>query len=97
MAVSLSDVDHVAALARLSFSAAEKEKLVGELNEILRYMDQLNTLDTTNVEPLSHVIDPRTALREDVRTPGLRHDEALMNAPARTEKFFKVPNVIGER
>ncbi len=97
MAVTLKDVEHVASLAKLSFSDEEKEKLMQQLNEILEYMEQLNVLDTTNVEPLSHVIDLSNVLREDKLKPSLSREEALSNAPARTEKFFKVPKVIGER
>ncbi len=97
MAVTLKDVEHVATLARLSFSDGEKERLVHELNEIVSYMEELNTLDTTNVEPLSHVVDVNNVFRDDEVTPGVTRDEALKNAPAKSEKFFRVPKVIGER
>lgn len=97
MPVTIQDVEHVAALARLSFSEEEKRKLTDQLNEILRYMEQLNTLDTSSVEPLSHVIELQNVFREDVRRPGLPREEALKNAPSRTEEFFKVPKVIGDR
>ncbi|HMK38524.1 MAG TPA: Asp-tRNA(Asn)/Glu-tRNA(Gln) amidotransferase subunit GatC [Bacteroidota bacterium] len=97
MAISIHDVEHVASLAKLSFTAEEKRKLASELTEILAYMDQLNSLDTRNVEPLSHVIALDTVSREDELRPGLARDEALKNAPARTEKFFRVPKVIGDR
>jgi aspartyl-tRNA(Asn)/glutamyl-tRNA(Gln) amidotransferase subunit C len=97
MAVSIRDVEHVAGLARLSFTGEEKEKLVGELNEILHYMEQLNRLDTTDVEPLSHVIELSNVLRDDVLRPSLPRENILRNAPAKTERFFKVPKVIGER
>lgn len=97
MSVTLKDVEHVAALARLSFSPEEKQNLVKELNEILAYMEQLNKLDTTNVEPLSHVIELRNVFREDILRPGLSREEALKNAPAKTDKFFRVPKVIGDR
>jgi aspartyl-tRNA(Asn)/glutamyl-tRNA(Gln) amidotransferase subunit C len=96
MSVTLKDVEHVAALARLSFSEEEKQKLTDQLNDILRYMDQLNTLDTSAVEPLSHVIELSNVFRADALRPGLTAEEALKNAPDRTEKFFKVPKVIGE-
>jgi aspartyl-tRNA(Asn)/glutamyl-tRNA(Gln) amidotransferase subunit C len=95
MSVTLKDVEYVAMLARLDFSAQEKEKLVHELNDILKYVEQLNTLDTENVEPLSHVIDLKNVFRPDVPKPSLPPEEALKNAPAKTEKFFKVPKVIG--
>ncbi|HEV8539247.1 MAG TPA: Asp-tRNA(Asn)/Glu-tRNA(Gln) amidotransferase subunit GatC [Bacteroidota bacterium] len=95
MAVTVQDVEHVAKLARLEFSAGEKEKLTHHLNEILAYMEKLNELDTTGVKPLSHVIDLQNVMREDVVQPSLPREEVLMNAPEKTEKFFKVPKVIG--
>jgi aspartyl-tRNA(Asn)/glutamyl-tRNA(Gln) amidotransferase subunit C len=97
MSVTIQDVEHVAALARLSFSEEEKQKLTAQLNEILRYMEQLNTLDTANIEPLSHVIELQNVFREDVQRPSLPREEALKNAPSKTEEFFKVPKVIGDR
>jgi len=97
MSVTLKDVEHVAALARLSFTDEEKLKLTGELNAILAYMEQLNTLNTSSVEPLSHVIELKNVFREDVRVESLSREDALKNAPAATEKFFRVPKVIGDR
>ena len=97
MAVTLNDVEHIARLARLEFSAEEKQKFTHQLNQILAYVEKLNELDTTNVEPLSHVVDIRNRLREDVAEKGLSPEEALKNAPAKTDKFFKVPKVIGEK
>ena len=97
LAVTIKDVEHVAALARLSFTEEEKQKLTSQLNEILHYMDELNSLDTDNVEPLSHVIELSNVFREDVRVPSLPREEALKNAPANTDEYFKVPKVIGER
>ncbi|HTY57454.1 MAG TPA: Asp-tRNA(Asn)/Glu-tRNA(Gln) amidotransferase subunit GatC [Bacteroidota bacterium] len=97
MAISIRDVEHVASLARLSFTEEEKRKLAGELNEILRYMEQLNGLATEQVEPLSHVIEPGNVFRNDEVRPGLDRDEALKNAPSKTGKFYRVPRVIGDR
>lgn len=97
MSVTKQDVEHVATLARLSFSGAEKAVLTHQLNEILDYMEQLNTLDTTNVEPLSHVIELDNVFREDIVKPGVSQEEALKNAPAKSRAFFKVPKVIAER
>ena len=96
MSVTLKDVEHIATLARLSFSDAEKRQFTDQLNTILAYIDQLNSLDTSKVEPLTQVIDSKNVFREDVVVPGLPTDKALANAPARTEEFFKVPKVIGE-
>jgi aspartyl-tRNA(Asn)/glutamyl-tRNA(Gln) amidotransferase subunit C len=97
MAITIQDVEHVASLAKLSFTEEEKRKLALELNEILAYMEQLNSLDTERVEPLSHVIELGNVFREDDLRPGLDREEALRNAPARTDKFFRVPKVIGDR
>ncbi len=95
MAVTVKDVEYVAALARLEFTQGEKEKLVHELNDILKYVEQLNTLDTANVEPLSHVIELSNVFRNDASKPSIPQEEALKNAPSKNEKFFKVPKVIG--
>ena len=97
MAVTIKDVEHVAKLARLAFTEEEKEKLAHQLNDILTYMEKLNKLDTSKVEPLSHVIELSNVMREDETKPSLPLEEVLKNAPERTEKFFKVPKVIGER
>jgi len=95
MSVTIRDVEHIAALAKLEFSPEEKEQLVHQLNQILSYMEQLNKLDTSAVEPLTHVLDLQGRVRQDKVEPGLTADEALQNAPAKTDKFFKVPKVIG--
>jgi aspartyl-tRNA(Asn)/glutamyl-tRNA(Gln) amidotransferase subunit C len=97
MSVTVKEVEHVATLARLSFTEEEKLTLTGQLNEILRYMEQLNGVDTSAVEPLSHVIELQNVFRPDVLRPSCPREEILKNAPARTEKFFKVPKVLGDR
>jgi aspartyl-tRNA(Asn)/glutamyl-tRNA(Gln) amidotransferase subunit C len=97
MAITIKDVEHIAELAKLEFTDAEKEKFTHQLNKILEYMEQLNSLDTTGVEPLSHVIELSNVLRADEVKPGVSTDEALKNAPAKNERFFKVPKVIGEK
>jgi aspartyl-tRNA(Asn)/glutamyl-tRNA(Gln) amidotransferase subunit C len=97
MSVTIKDVEHIAELARLEFTEEEKGKLTAQLNSILAYMEQLNKLDTSAIEPLSHVIELSNVFREDVMKPGLATEDALKNAPAKTEQFFKVPKVIGDR
>lgn len=97
MAVTIKDVEHIAELAKLSFSEEEKEMLTSQLNRILEYMEKLNTLDTEKIEPLSHVIELGNVFRTDEVKPGVSTEEALKNAPSKTERFFKVPKVIGEK
>jgi aspartyl-tRNA(Asn)/glutamyl-tRNA(Gln) amidotransferase subunit C len=95
MSVTLKEVDHIAALAKLEFSDAEKEKFTHQFNDILKYMEELNSVDTSNVEPLAQVIELQNVFREDIVEPSTPTDDALKNAPEATEEHFKVPKVIG--
>ena len=95
MAVTIKDVEHIAKLAKLEFNEDEKAKFTDQFNEILAFMEKLNELDTSNVKPLSHVIELQNVFREDAVKPSIPTEEALQNAPAKTDKFFKVPKVIG--
>lgn len=95
MSVTMKDVEHIAALAKLEFSDAEKERFTHQFNDILHYMEQLNSVDTSNIEPLAQVIDLENIFRDDVVTPSTPTDIALKNAPAATDEHFKVPKVIG--
>jgi aspartyl-tRNA(Asn)/glutamyl-tRNA(Gln) amidotransferase subunit C len=87
-------IDHIASLARLSLSDAERELFGSQLESILSYMDKLNELDTRDIEPTSHVLAIRNVTREDVNSPSIDRDAALANAPDRTEKFYRVPKII---
>lgn len=97
MAITIKDVEHIAKLAKLEFTDAEKEKFTHQMNKILDYMEKLNTLDTSSVEPLSHVIELSNVFRADEVKLGVSTEEALKNAPEKNEQFFKVPKVIGEK
>lgn len=92
--ITNEDVRYVAQLARLNLSSEEMETFTGQLNGILAYMDKLNELDTTNVEPLSHAIDVYNAFRDDVVRESLVREVALKNAPETEHGFFKVPRII---
>ena len=94
MAVTKKDVEYIAELAKLKFKDEELEKFTEQLNEILAYVEKLNELDTTNVEPLSHPVEGSNVFREDVVKPLLDREEELRNAPDRSELFFKVPKVV---
>jgi|ERR1035437_1554407 aspartyl-tRNA(Asn)/glutamyl-tRNA(Gln) amidotransferase subunit C len=95
MSVTRKDVEHIAELARLKFKDEELENFTLQLNEILAYMEQLNELDTENVEPLSNPIEGSNVFREDITKPSLDREHALKNAPDKDDEFFKVPKVIG--
>jgi len=94
MKISKDDVINVAELARLEFKEQELEKFTEQLGNILEYIEQLNDLDTDNVEPTSHVLDISTPLREDKVVEWLNTEEVLKNAPESEDNFFVVPQVI---
>ncbi len=96
MSVSLKDVEKIAVLARLYITEEEKEKYTGQLNVILGYMEQLNKVDTSSVEPLSHPFELSNVFRDDEVQPSLPVDEALKNAPDKSGNYFKVPKVINK-
>ena len=89
-------VRHVAKLSRLNLSDDEVHHFSEQLSGVLGYVSKLNELDVTGVEPMAHAMDVTNALREDVAEPGLTAEQALANAPATDEPFFKVPKVIGD-
>ncbi len=94
MKLSKADVEHVAHLARLNFTDEENQTFTSQLNEILMYMDILNKIDTTGVEPMTHATSLNNALRDDVRRESLGTERALKNAPEDAGDCFKVPRVI---
>ena len=91
MKISLA---HIAHLARLSLSEREREVFAGQLDSILSYMEKLNELETEGVEPTSHVLDISNVTREDELKPCLNREDALSNAPDKTERFYRVPKII---
>lgn len=94
MALDKATVARIAALARIKLDAAEAEPLAGELSQILTWIEQLNEVDTTGVEPMASVAAAALPMREDVVSDGNRRDEILANAPQQARGFFVVPKVI---
>lgn len=94
MSISVEEVRYIAALARLHFSEGEEHHLAEQMSEILDYMDKLNELDTTDVPPMSHVLDLYNIVREDVARQRITPEEALRNAPDADSDYFRVPKVI---
>lgn len=94
MSVSKKDVDYVADLAHLQLTEEEATSLVNDMNQILDYMTALEEVDTSDVEPLEHVIDLEYRLRDDKAIEPLDHEEALKNAPDADSDYFRVPRVI---
>ena len=94
MKIEPQEVEHVARLARLKITAQEADRLTGQMNSILTYMDKLNDLDTTGIEPMAHALPLTNAFREDEVRPSLDTNKVLDNAPESEGTFFLVPKVI---
>jgi len=94
MALSEKDVQYVAKLARLEVTDQEVGKYTQQLANILDYVEQLNKLDTTNVEPLTHPLDVKNVFRPDVVKPSLTQREVLSNGPEVQSGHFKVPKIM---
>jgi aspartyl-tRNA(Asn)/glutamyl-tRNA(Gln) amidotransferase subunit C len=94
MEVNDALVDNLANLARLQFKEEEKEIIKNDLQRMIHFVDKLNELDTTGVQPILHMTDAVNVLREDVVQGSVSREEGLKNAPATDGVFFKVPKVI---
>ncbi len=94
MMITRMQVEHIAKLAKLQFSEAEKDRVATELTEILDYVEKLNELDTRDVEPMSHPTAVSNVMREDRVEPSLPAEVAVENAPSRQGTYFVVPKVI---
>ncbi len=103
MKVTAKDVQYVADLAHLDLTPEERSRMERDLNSILEYIDRLNELDTTSIQPMAQVAQLAPVSdqgrqdghwREDQNRPSLDHKQALRNAPQGTEAFFRVPKVI---
>jgi len=94
MKITKQEVEHVARLARLELSEQEKDKLTDQLSNILTYVEKLNELDTTGVEPTAHVLDINNVMRDDLPGESLTQERALANAPEKAAGHYKVPKII---
>ena len=92
--ISDETIEYVGILAKPGLSAEEKEQAKKDLVEMLDYIDQLNELDTTGIEPMSHVFPVSNVFREDVVTNGDGHEKTLENAPVEKDGGFEVPKTI---
>lgn len=94
MPVNENDVKYIARLAHLSLSEKETLEYTHKLNDILKYVEKLNELDTENVEPLAYPVEMTNVFREDIQRDSTPREQALRNAPDRGEEYFRVPKVI---
>lgn len=91
--IEIKDVVHVAKLARLELSEDEKIKFSKQLGDILKYVEQMNEVDTTNVEPMNHAMEFFNVMREDAVKYENTREELMANAPDVESDYFKVPKI----
>ncbi|MGN6583610.1 MAG: Asp-tRNA(Asn)/Glu-tRNA(Gln) amidotransferase subunit GatC [Rhizobiaceae bacterium] len=94
MSVSIDTVKRVARLARIAVDDGDAERMSGELNAILGFVEQLNEVDVSGVEPMTSVIPMEMRKRRDEVTDGGKAADIVANAPATEENFFLVPKVV---
>ena len=94
MAATDIDVKYVAHLARLHLTADEEQKFGAQLGQILGYIEKLNELDVTGVEPTAHAVPLVNVTRPDVVRPSLPNEDALRNAPLKSNGLFVVPKIV---
>jgi aspartyl-tRNA(Asn)/glutamyl-tRNA(Gln) amidotransferase subunit C len=95
MKITREEVLHVAELARLSIDEASIDRFSDQISKILEYVDTLNRVDTSGVEPMSHAISLNNVFREDDAAAPMDRDKALSNAPDKEDGHFVVPKVVG--
>lgn len=91
--ITVKDVEHVAKLARLALTEEEKVKYTKQLGDVLKYVEQMNEIDTTNVKPMSHAFDIVNVMREDKVVYEQTKEELMKNAPVEEDGFFRVPKI----
>ncbi|HNW26496.1 MAG TPA: Asp-tRNA(Asn)/Glu-tRNA(Gln) amidotransferase subunit GatC [Candidatus Gastranaerophilaceae bacterium] len=91
--ITVKDVEHVAKLARLELTQEEKEKFTKQLGDVLKYVEQMNEVDTTDVKPMAHAFDIVNVMRDDNIVYEQTKEELMANAPEEENGFFKVPKI----
>ena len=94
MKINQTLIEKLAKLSQLDFSQEEKSKMEKDLNKILDFVDELNNLNTENVEPLVYINEEVNKLRKDEVSKHLKKENALKNAPVKDSDYFKVPRVV---
>ena len=92
--IDIKTVDEIAHLARLEFDEQSKPEILNDINRMLSFVDKLNELDTSSVEPLIYMTNEKNVMRADVPETTLTQKEALKNAPKKDSAYFKAPKVI---
>lgn len=92
--ISIEEVKHVAHLARLSITEEEAEMFTEQLDSIISFAEELNEVDTENVEPTTHVLKMKNIMREDKPDKGLSLEEVAKNAPDHKDGYIRVPSIL---
>src|SRR3989304_10520389 len=90
-------VDKLADLSKLEFDEKSREEIINDLNKMLAFVEKLNEVDTTDVEPLIYMTDEVNVLRGDEVHYDITQKDALKNAPKKDSDYFKVPRVLGKK
>ena len=93
MSISRYELKHIALLSRLELTDDEADLYTQHIGEILDYVEKLNELDVTDVEPTCHAVPMQNIMRDDVVKPGLDIEESLKNAAEKEDRYFRVPRV----
>ncbi len=96
MKVTEQDVKIVASLSRLNIDGKEISDVIAQLDKFLTYVENLQEIDTTKIEPTTYAVPMQNIFREDKVKPSLERDLALSNAPLKEDGYFKVPRVLEE-
>lgn len=94
MSINKEILEKIAHLARLEFDAKSEDKMLKDMNNILKFVEKLQEVDTENVEPLQSMSFEVNQLRDDERGQHLSHERGLKNAPKKDSDYFRVPKVI---
>ena len=97
MKISEQDIKTVASLSRLRIREEEADDVIFQLNKILTYVENLQAIDTANIEPTTYALPMQNIFREDKVKPSLARELALSNAPLKEDGYFKVPRVLEEQ
>lgn len=94
--ISDQTMEYVGILAKLELSEEEKQAAKKDMERMLDYIDKLNELDTSNIEPMSHIFAVKNVFREDVAAQGDGSEDTLANAPERKDRAFVVPKTVDQ-
>lgn len=94
--MEISEIQHIALLARLDLKENEMELFASQMGGILSYVEKLNTICTDNVEPTAHVLGMRNVFRDDVESGSAARESILANAPEASSGCYRVPKILGQ-